>query len=150
MREGVTPIQEEGPILVPAQKIQGTLGDDVGGILSLLPAPVPRKLEFALVVPQELGVVTVRVYLVQITEKLVEPLASRSASRTRVSEAPFTEAAGCIAGLPKLLRDSNIVGFDGRCPRVRTNGSVPPVESGHQHRSRGSANGGAGITVGEP
>ena len=66
-----------------------------------------------------------------------------------MTESPFADQAGCVAGIFQDLGNGDVIGAKIRfC--VSSNITVSRVLSGHQHTSRRCANGRAGVKLCEP
>ena len=115
VRNRIGEVKEERPIFIErlrlpdTQKIQRGGGEHIIHVKALFAALVFGETHLAdiarlgaggrVVTPEVIGVVIVRVDLVQITKKLIEPLLFGQAGRVRVAQTPFPYEPGAIAGL---------------------------------------------------
>ena len=70
---------------------------------------------------QMIRVVVVRVGLIEIADKLIEPLFVGDTSRAFIAQAPFANQACVIARLFKNLRHSDVLGRQREVARVAAN-----------------------------
>ena len=120
------------------------------GVLFPFPVAIARKRVAFPVVPQVVRVIEVRVFLMQITEKLVKPLPVRHARRRRFPQAPFSEQAGGIPGLAQHLRQRDVLVAQRDAAAIAPHGRVARVVAGHQHAARRRALRTSRVRLGEP
>ena len=157
-------VKEEGPVvierlgLVDAHEIQRGGREQIIHVQALLAAPVFGELDPAIVArlgvggrvvtPEVIGVVIVRMHLVQITEEFIKPLLLRHAGRVRVAQPPFADQRRVIAGLLEDLGHCQVLRPE-RHQGIAANQRVPGVQAGHQRAARRRANRAAGVEAGE-
>jgi len=99
--------------------------------LAVLTIAISRKDLLLTIAPEEVGVLIVRVDLVQEPVILVEPLLVGRARASEIAEAPFTEDAGPVTRPPEQLRGGPILGIGAQRdrPRVGANRRVAGVQT---------------------
>ena len=97
-----------------------------------------RQRELVLIAPQELGKMVVRAVLAEIAEEVIEAMRSRQTAfgGAHITEAPFADERGGIAGLLERFRDRHVLRAQRLGPGVggtgvASNPGVPVVLSGH-------------------
>jgi hypothetical protein len=150
VRQGVRQVHKERLRPRPLQELQGPRGDKVGRILLPAVEPVGGQEELVLILPEMLGVIVVRVQLIEVAEEFVEAPPVRHASGGRPAQSPLSEDGGAVAGALQQTRDG---GFLIAHPKFRTpvaaHGGVAAVLSGHQRAPGGRANRGPGVGLRE-
>ena len=146
--EGIGEIEEEGMGRIVLYELQGVLMDQIGGI------GIAIEVEDAIIGPEMIGVVVMGEGLAVVAEEFGEAFFFGNAGRAGVAEAPFAEGAG---GVAVILQDGGdgeaaigerVLAF-GLEAAVAADGGMTGVEAGHEACSAGSADGGAGIELGE-
>src|SRR5205814_8488950 len=105
MGNGIGQIKEERIFLIDADEIRRGASEPVVGIFALHAVGVAPQLPFALVAPEELGIIIVRVRLIEVAEPLVKSVLVRVARCSFVAQTPFA------VGARDLTVDLNDTGY---------------------------------------
>ena len=147
---GERQVEEKRLLVIHVQPVQGVLDDEIMRVIDALFRPAGAAGEFIcwdvaelhapLVVDEKCRVEIMRVPLVQVAVKGIEPLFGRQPVGALVAESPFAKAAGRVTGLLEQLRHGEVAGPE-VVSAVTTNIGVSGVEPGHQHAARRRADG---------
>ena len=99
---------------------------------------------------QMIGVLPVRVTMIEKAERVVEPLLVRLAGRARAAESPLADDRRAIAGVAQHLGHRHVLGGRQRDLAVAANPRVAGMQAGHQRGARRRADGAAGVVLREP
>ena len=98
------------------------------------------QLDALFVLHEERRVVKMRVMLVEVAVKKVEPLPGRQAGRPLVAKAPLADLSGRIVGALEHLRHGHV--FRSKVVlAVSPDVAMAGVQAGHQHATRRGAHG---------
>ncbi len=146
MRNREGGVEEKRFVSTPANEIERLLGKQVVRISRAIAVLIAGHFVALLIAPEKIGVIRVRVRLVEVAEILVESLLPRGSGRVGVAERPFAHAADGIAGLLKHLRQREIFRQQ-RQFAVRANASVTGVLAGEQRATRRMARRRTGVVL---
>ena len=104
-----------------------------------------------LVAPEIVGVVVVRVVLVEVAKEVVEAFAVGDARCARLSQSPLADDARSVARAFENLRDGHVLLSQryplAAPPHVATDVCVPLMQPRHQAGARGGADGGGRVEL---
>src|SRR5262249_15136963 len=145
-------IKEKRLARLLGDKLQRLLGEQVVRIYALLRRDAllddVAERDLFLVAPQVVGIVVVRVDLVEVAEEVVKPLAVGDAGAARLPQTPLADETRAVAGPLEHLGHGGVLGPQ-RHQRVAANLGVPGVPARHQTTAGWRADGAAGVALRE-
>lgn len=92
-----------------------------------------------------IGVIIVRMGMVEKADEFIEPLLRRQAFGILLSQTPFADATRMIAGLFQELGDGEIVRAQILIAPIAAHERMSTMKPGHERTTRRRANGAAGV-----
>ncbi len=145
MRQRRCRIQEKRPAPMLLHKLRHPFPNQRRAVGPFLPPDIGRHRLLLFPVPQILRPVIMRVGLMQITVKFIEPLPRRSPRRSRVPQPPFPESTRRIAGFLQHFRHRDVGVFKRHRLRIRPHRSMSQMLPRHQYAPRRRTHGPARV-----
>jgi hypothetical protein len=150
VRDGERQIKEKWFFVIHVQPVQGIFNDKIVRVVDALFRPACAAREFlsgdvsqlhtAFVINEKRRVEIMRVTLMEVSIKGVEPLFGGQAVGAFVAESPFAKTASRVVGLLEQFRHGEVARSQ-VVSAVAADVGVAGVEAGHQYAARWGADG---------